>query len=285
MLAAAPEAALYRAVGALARRIVDRGGRRARIAQVNLRIALPEKTEAEREKLARRAFAELLWAGLDLARAGGWSAEQLRERVDFHAREHIDKALADGRGCLVLIPHLSSLELAMRAAPAHGVPITVMTKPASNPLIDAHLNAQRERAGARVLPHRGVAKEALRVLREGRLLVISNDQYERRSKSVNVPFFGVRVPTGRGLATLSLRTGAPVVPLYITRQDSRHSRMVSLPPIEPVSSGSARPDVGVLTERYNAVIEKIIRTHPEQYLWSHKRFRNSADLPRDVYGI
>ena len=185
----------------------------------------------------------------------------------------------------MLIPHLSSLELALRAAPAHGVPITVMTKPASNPLIDAHLNAQRERAGARVLAHRGVAKQALRVLREGRLLVISNDQYERRSKSVKVPFFGVRVPTGRGLATLSLRTGAPVVPFYIVREDARRSRMISLPPIDPVASGFARPDVEVLTERYNAVIEEIIRTHPEQYLWSHKRFRNSPDLPEGVYGV
>ena len=274
---------LYRAVGALARRIIDRGGRRARIAQVNLAIALPEKSETERQELARRAFAELLWAGLDMARAGGWSPAQLRERVDFDAREHIDKALAAGRGCLVLIPHLSSLELALRAAPAHGVPITVMTKPASNPLIDAHLNAQRERAGARVLAHRGVAKQALRVLREGRLLVISNDQYERRSKSVKVTFFGVRVPTGRGLATLSLRTGAPVVPFYITRQDVRHSRMVSLPPIEPIVADSARPDVEVLTERYNRAIEGIIREHPEQYLWSHKRFRHSPDLPPDVY--
>jgi KDO2-lipid IV(A) lauroyltransferase len=279
----APEAALYGAVGALARRIVDRGGRRARIAQVNLGIALPESSEAERRELARRAFTELLWAGLDLARAGGWSPEQLRERVDFDAREHIDKALAAGCGCLVLIPHLSSLELALRAAPAHGVPITVMTKPASNPLIDAHLNAQRERAGARVLAHRGVAKQALRVLREGRLLVISNDQYERRSKSVKVPFFGVRVPTGRGLATLSLRTGAPVVPFYITREDVQHSRMVSLPPIEPIVADSARTDVEVLTERYNRAIEGIIREHPEQYLWSHKRFRHSPDLPRDVY--
>ncbi len=274
---------LYRAVGALARRIVDRGGRRARVAQVNLRIALPEKTEAERQELARCAFVELLWAGLDLARAGRWSAEQLRERVDFQARQHLDKALTDGRGCLVLIPHLSSLELALRAGPAHGVPFTVMTKPASNPLIDVHLNAQRERAGARVLAHRGVAKQALRVLRTGGLLVLSNDQYERRSRSVRVPFFGARVPTGRGLATLSLRTGAPVVPFYITRKDFRHSRMVSLPPIEPVTSGSARPDVEVLTERYNRVIEEIVREHPGQYLWSHKRFRHSPDLPRDVY--
>jgi KDO2-lipid IV(A) lauroyltransferase len=158
-----------------------------------------------------------------------------------------------------------------------------MTKPASNPLIDADLNGQRERAGATVLAHRGVLADALQALRDRRVLVISNDQYERRSRSVKVPFFGVRVPTGRGLATLSLRTGTPVVPFYIARRDIERSRMVCLPPVEPVRTRDFKHDVETMTKRYNEAIEGIIREHPEQYLWSHKRFRNSPDLPKDVY--
>jgi KDO2-lipid IV(A) lauroyltransferase len=283
MLAAAPEAALYRAVGAIANHTVARFGRRAHITRVNLQIAFPEKSEAERREIARRSFVDLLWAGVDLARVRSYSREELVERVEFHGREHIEKTTASGRGCLILIPHLGSLELALRAAPAHGLPICVMTKPASNPLIDDDLNGQRERGGAQVLAHRGVLAEALEALREQRVLVISNDQYERRGRAVEVPFFGVRVPTGRGLASLSLRTGVPVVPFYIARRDFRHSRMICLPPIAPVRTRNFRRDVKNMTTRYNEAIEGIIREHPEQYLWSHKRFRNLPKIPEDVY--
>lgn len=274
---------MYRSAAVLAGRFFDRGGRRARISHVNLRIAFPEKTAEERYRLARRSFVELAWSAIDIARVRRWGAEDLREHVEFCGREYIEKAHSAGRGCLVLIPHLGSLEVALRAAPAHGVPIAVLTKPASNPLINEHLNDQRERAGAAVLAHRGEMQTAMRALRDRRLVVVANDQYERRRRSVRVPFFGVQAPTGRGLAALSLRTGAPVVPVYITRRDATHSRMVCLPPLEPVRTGAFARDLETLTKRYNEVIEGIVREHPEQYLWAHKRFRNCPDLPHDVY--
>lgn len=282
-LARVPEAPLYAAAAAGARWLFDRGGRRVRIACVNLAVALPDESEAARRELARRSFVELVWSGLDLARARRWDAEALRQRVSFHDREHMDKTIAAGRGCLVLIPHLGSLELALRAAPAHGIPITVMTKPASNPLIDRDLNADRQRAGAQVLRHRHITRQALAALRAGRPLVISNDQYERRSRSIHARFFGVLAPTGRGLAALSLRTGAPVVPVYIARSDPSRSRLTCRPPIEPVRTGDFRRDLQAMTTRYNRAIEDIVRLHPDQYLWSHKRFRNCLDLPESLY--
>jgi KDO2-lipid IV(A) lauroyltransferase len=283
LLAYAPEGAIYGLAAALARGFHAVGGRRSRIAWKNLELVFPEKTEAEREALARRSFVELFWAGIDLARVRRWDAEELRRRVPLEGREHLEKAAAGGRGFLVLIPHLSSLELALRAAPAHGIPICVMTKPASNPMIDAHLNAERERAGASVLAHRRVLDAAMDALRGERPLVISNDQYERRGRAVEAAFFGHRVPTGRGVATLSLRTGAPVVPVYIAREGPERCRLVCRPSIEPVRASAYREDVLRMTERYNREIEEIVRLHPEQYLWSHKRFRHSPDLSEGFY--
>jgi KDO2-lipid IV(A) lauroyltransferase len=92
---------------------------------------------------------------------------------------------------------------------------------------------------------------------------------------VFVPFFGVPASTSKGLALLALRTGAPVVPVFLRREpDGRHCMDVR-PPLP------APPDEDVLTytAAFNAAIEAAIRRAPEQWLWMHARWRTR---PREV---
>ena len=125
----------------------------------------------------------------------------------------------------------------------------------------------------------------LRALRKGRAVVALNDQYARRSRGVFVPFFGVRVSTSLGPALMALRTGAPIVPgLRASRIGPDRHRLMIRPALETPDTGDRRKDAELLTARSNAALEEFIREHPEQWMWSHRRFRHSPDLPGDPYG-
>ena len=114
-------------------------------------------------------------------------------------------------------------------------------------------------------------------------MIVLNDQYSSRARGVFVPLFGVRCSTSIGVATLALRTGAPVVPAYVVRDGPDHHTITFLPPLEMEVSGDREGDIEAATARYNRALEEIIRRHPEQWMWAHRRFRHSPDLKGDPY--
>jgi len=269
---------------AVARAAFALGSRRAAVSLTNLRIAFPDRSEAWRRKIAHSSYVHLAWGAVDAARSTAWSDSALRERFEIVGREHFDAAQARGCGILVLVPHLGSFELALLALSLGDVPVTVVVRPLSNCRVSRDVKAARSRCGAEILVHRGAARRMREALREGRIVVVVNDQYTRRSEGIPAPFFGVRACTSPGPAMLSLRSGAPVVPLYTVRIDRDRHRAVYLPAIEPEPTGDRARDIAHATERHNAVLESIIRRHPEQWMWGHRRFRHSPDLAGDIYG-
>ena len=75
-----------------------------------------------------------------------------------------------------------------------------------------------------------------------------------------------------------------MVPAYCVRLGPDRHRLTILPALETPDTGDRRKDAELLTARSNAALEEIIRAHPEQWMWSHRRFRHSPDLPGDPYG-
>jgi KDO2-lipid IV(A) lauroyltransferase len=123
----------------------------------------------------------------------------------------------------------------------------------------------------------------LRAVRHGRVVAVVNDQYSRRARGVFVPLFGTLCSTSAGLATLALRTGAPVLPFYIVRDAPDHHTARIEPPLELRRSGDRRKDIETVTAQFNAALEAIIRRYPTQWMWSHRRFRHSPELGADPY--
>ncbi len=283
-LRALPAPAAYGLAGWLAERYFGFGDGRVRVALANLRVAFPELDDAERLRIGRASYRHLAWSAIDVARSAHWSAEELVSRFEVVGFEHYEAAVARGRGVLVLVPHVGSFELALMAAPLFDVRITAIARPLANPLVQREVQRHRTRHGSELIQHRRVVPRMLEALREGRNVVIVNDQYTRRSKGIFVPFFGVRCSTSPGPATLALRSGAPVLPFYVVRLSRDRHRAVCLPPIELEPSGHRRKDVEEATARFNRVLESVVRAHPEQWMWGHRRFRHSPDLPADPYG-
>jgi len=280
---ALPEGAARRLARAIALRLFEQGGRRQSAALANLALAYPGLSEPARREIARESWVQTAWGMVDAARSRAWSDEELRRRVRFEHIERLEKALARGRGAIILTLHFGSIELALMAAPLVGIPLTVVGRPLPNPWIRRHMAQQRTRTGGLLLEHHDVAPRILRALRQGRAVAFLNDQYARRTGGILAPLFGARCFTAPGAALLALRSQAPVLPFYIVREAPDRHRAVILPELELERTGDVRRDVATATARTNESLEAIIRLHPEQWLWSHRRFRRSPDLPADFY--
>lgn len=283
VLASLPLRLAQRVATALAVCLFRLGGNQVRFALCNLRIAYPDLDEARRRRIGRQSYVNLAWNLIDVARAERWSDAELLEHLEFRDLEHLEKARAQGEGALVLTPHLGNFELAMRAAPLLGLPVTVIGRPLRNPLLREHMRRLRTSTGAELIAHRNVAPRMLRALKQGRIVGVMNDQYSKRSRGVFVPLFGARCSTSAGPAILALRSGAPIVPFYVHRDGPDHHCATFLEPIQARRTGSREADVEALTARCNAVIEAMIREHPEEWMWAHRRFRHSPDLAPGLY--
>jgi KDO2-lipid IV(A) lauroyltransferase len=212
-----------------------------------------------------------------------WSGPELRARFEFRGLEHLDRALAEGKGAFLLSAHLGNFDLAGRALAERGYAVFPVARAMRNPWLWRRVLAERERFGSHSIDHRRALAPILRALRSRGVVAILNDQYSRRSQGIFVPFFGVRASTSAGIATLALRTGAPILPSFAVRDGPDHHRVTLEPPLERPAAGDRDAAIAELTARCNAALEAAIRKHPEQYMWGQRRFRHSPDLPGNLY--
>jgi Kdo2-lipid IVA lauroyltransferase/acyltransferase len=285
LVRALPQRVSYGLASRLGRWIFDRQGRHARWARANLAIAFPNLSQAERDEIGRRSFENFAWNIVDYPRSEGWTDEQILARFEVIGLEHVEKAVDKGNGVLLLTLHIGSWELGVQAialALKRWKP-AVLGRPMQNPLLYRRITNTRTRAGAQLIDRRDAAKPMLRALRDGRPIGLLLDQYSRRSRGVFVPLFGVRCSTSAGLATLALRTGAAIVPCYVLRRDHDHHSAIFLPELDFERSGDRKADIEGLTALCNRLIEKLVRETPEQWMWQHRRFRHSPDLPSEPY--
>ena len=254
-----------RLIGRLARRLAPR--RRA-ITKSNLARCFPELSAAEREHLSREHF-EALGIGLVETAVCWWAPDwRLRSRVEIEGLEHLRQAEEAGRGAIMLTAHFTTLELGGRLLSMQHR-IMVVYRPHENPVINYLMRARRNAHSARVI-RRGDLRTMLHSLRRNAVIWYAPDQAYLGPRSVEAPFFGIPAPTNTATSRIVESTGAAVIPFFVKRLPSGRYRLKILPPLDDFPSGDHEADAG----RINAVLEKGIREAPEQYLWSHDRFKD-----------
>jgi KDO2-lipid IV(A) lauroyltransferase len=261
-------------LGALLVYVVARPLRR--VGMRNLEIAFPDRPLRERRRILRQSVLNLGRMVAELARLDRLGPEELRAMVTFEDEAWWAETMGRPRetGMLVLSGHFGNWELLVFAQGMRGFPVSMVHRTVANPFIDRWLNGLRTRAGTRLVRKRHAAGGVLRALHDRELLVLPFDQNSTRGIGVFVDFFGVPASTNSGIARLALRTGAPVVPAFIVREgrSARH-RVHVLPIMYAERSGDFEKDVQKATERFSEVFEGMVRRHPEQWLWVHKRWK------------
>lgn len=263
---------LGRRLGDLAWMILTQ--RRA-VALENLaRVFEGKRSGADLRRLGRRSFQHL---GMNLVESCIFffrPPSVLLSRLELAGVEHLDQAAGrSSKGALVLTAHYGNWELLTAFQMLSHLSFSIVVRPLDDPIMDRVVERFRRRSGVELISKRRGLGEILDALRRGGVVVILLDQNASRSEGVFAPFFGIPASTSKSLAVISLRTGAPVVPIFIRRlPDGRH-RVEVEPEIPPPADRS----VASYTAAFNRSIEEIIGKAPEQWFWMHRRWRTRPE--------
>jgi len=248
---------------------------RARRARSNYSAFAPGD-RATSSKLARGAFRNYARTVLDFLVLEKL-LDELKRTPGAISLEPLHRALTAGHGAIVVTPHLGNWDLGAAAIATCGSPVHAVTDPFGPPAVDGLVRAARERLGVGVIPVGPAStKEALRALRRNEVLLLACD-IDKGGPGVPVSFLGRRVVLPGGPATLSLRTGAPLIPGYMRRRDDGGHESRLLEPLPPPSPGDATAQTAELTQAIASSFEEMIRAHPSQWFAFHSLTRPPAE--------
>jgi KDO2-lipid IV(A) lauroyltransferase len=269
------QAAIGNIVGWLAYHLAKR---RKRIAQRNLELCFPEKNAAEIQTLLKRNLQASTRAALEHGLLVWASEARIKKLVRFEDEVHLDAH--QGKPLILMAPHFVGLDMGGVRMTAH-TRIASMYSLARSATVNRYLLHARSRFNQTLLvsKHEGI-RPVIGAIRSGLPFYYLPDQDAGRSESIFVPFFGISTATVPALSRLARVAGAKVVPA-ITRQlpGGQGYVMKFYPAWEDFPSGDIEAD----TRRMNAFIEDRIREMPEQYLWTHRRFKTRPEGQPSLY--
>lgn len=255
-----------------------------RTAIFNLQIAFPDWTEKQRRKVVRGMIRQVGWMAGEFSQLPKYTRENIERIVILDGFENFDAARRRGKGVLFLTGHMSAWELAPYAQALYGHPLHFLVRPVANRRVDALITEYRCRSGNQPIEKNRSARSILKVLGDGGTVGILADHNTTLEEGVFVDFFGIPASTTSGLARIALRTGAAVVPGFLSWDVQRRKyRLRFEPAIELVRTGNEELDVKENTQRFMRVIENYVRTYPDQWLWVHKRWKTRPPGEKPIY--
>jgi KDO2-lipid IV(A) lauroyltransferase len=230
----------------------------------------------EKRRIARQALKNIFLAPFNcIYYFHPKNMSRIVDDVEIVGLEHIHTALEGGSGVIGLGAHVGNFVLLTMRFAQSDVPFIVVTKDPRNramkdkftqwkqsfniPYIDADKEFQ-------------ATKDIIRALKENHLVYLLADE-RKKFGGISVPFFGKAALTAPGPAVLAIRTGAPILPLYITRKTYR-KHTIEIGPSLPVElTGEKERDIYAITLRANEAIEEMILKYPDQWTWLNRRWR------------
>jgi KDO2-lipid IV(A) lauroyltransferase len=249
-------------------------GERRKVALENLHVAFGgEKSEVELHAIARGTFQNLGMMAVEFFRIPKMDVETFKKRVKIERLEQALNLLTKGKGVLLLLSHFGNWEMMGIMSKLIGAPIMVIAKPMKkNQRIDQFITKIRNAAGLEVVSSIKASRIVIKALSQNRVVGILIDQRAKRSEGIWADFFGKKAPTTPGLAVLAMKTGAPVVPVFMVRNGFGKHRLVIQNPLELIRTGDIKKDVEANTQLFNHTLESMIRQYPDQWFWVHRRW-------------
>ena len=238
----------------------------------NISIVFPEMDSIKKRVLLRRAIRKTVIGFYESGRIYRWN--WVSRSVTIGGLNHLDEALAKGKGTIAFSAHIGSFPLILSYLKLRGYPIKNIGRDPENPYLARYFEKVREKAGIVHIPKNPVeisVRESMRWLVSGNILSLPSDQYT--SQGIPVLFFGRTVRTPTGPAVFSRRLGCAVVPVSIVRRGRKHLIRVE-PALAMNRSENQEKDIRDTTTLCNQVIERWVREDPEEWFgWFTRRFR------------
>jgi len=239
-----------------------------------------EKDPQEIRRLAKEIFFHFTLTPLETVyiAANGIPFERFLLKIKIEGKEHLDAALARGKGVIALGAHFGSFTLLGTRLAIEGYPFNLIVNVGRFRKLWGKLAYYQGIVGQQTIPLKPVPasiKKSLNCLHRNEILYIVADEQQRRG-GFPVPFFGQVAYSPPGPAILSLKTGAPILPMFILRDDELNRTLVIKSPLQFEPTKDQRKDIERLTYQFTKAIEETVRQYPTQWAWLNRRWK----LPR-----
>lgn len=221
------------------------------------------------EKIARSAFANLGITFIELVKLYFGRGEKIIASVSFEGVENYRQAHALGKGVILISGHCGNWELMGFTVCRELDPMFVVARQQSNAFFNGVIEKLRNRYGSSVIYSKGAAKKIFFALRKEAIVGIIIDQVVAPSEGAIVEFLGRRAWMTNAPPAIAEKTGSPIVPFFIHRENGGHKVVIS-PPIFTADFACASE----VTHKLNSSIEEYIRNHPDEWLWMYNRWKN-----------
>jgi Kdo2-lipid IVA lauroyltransferase/acyltransferase len=253
---------------------------RRRIAEINIAACFPELSAAQQRELVREHFGAVAASLAEISTGWFGDEDEVKRRIRVEGAEHLRRAQERGQGTILFAAHFTCIEFFWAALRPLCPRASGMYKWQKNPVMNEQMNRARLRYFDELLVKDNV-RRMLRNLQDNFVVWYASDQRAPAGKSsALVPFFGVPAMTSTAISRIARASGASVLPFYVRRIGNGDEYVMTIQaPVPGFPSGDDERDARELLKR----LEDHIRLCPEQYFWTHKRFKDRpAPLP-DLY--
>ncbi|HID96313.1 MAG TPA: hypothetical protein EYP53_09720 [Candidatus Latescibacteria bacterium] len=238
----------------------------------NLRAAFGTGNDHQIKRLSKEAFFDLGANAVDAVRLEAMSKEQVLDIVKAEGLEHLDAALEAGKGVIVVSGHIGNWELLAAYIAARGYPLNVVARELYDPRLNRILVSTRERFGTKNLTRGKDTRRIVRALKRGEIVAFLIDQ-DTKVDGIFVDFFGRPAHTPVGPVVLAMKTGAPLLPIAIHREEDGLHHVVVRRCIQVGTTGTRTEKIRNSTARCSRLLEEFISQHPTQWVWMHQRWK------------
>lgn len=253
-------------------------GFRKKIVLDNLSIAFPEWSEKKKRQVGRESVYQLGYSFSEFFFIPSMSQQWLEKNVVFEGWENLEKARAVGKGMFFLSLHLGNGDLASNAIVMKGQNVHLITKRFKTQWFNDLWFSIRGAKGVKYIDAHGPnnAFEILKALKRNSGVVFVLDQFMGKPFGIATTFFGKRTGTAYGLALFVTKTQAPVLPIYTFEGNDSKLHVVFEPAMDTMKYVTEDKDQTILnmTQAFNDKLEEIVRKHPEQWMWVHRRWKD-----------
>lgn len=201
------------------------------------------------------------------------SAPFLTRHVDVRGLEH----LPPNGGCILFGGHIGNWEWMAPTMQALGYPMAEVVRPLDDALLSRFVDGIRSAGGVVTIPKTHAGAEAMRLLKDGFIVGILVDQ-SPRFNAAPAKFFGRPCWATIGVPILAVRANVPIFPLSMVRGTGDRYTVEIHPEVELLRDGPTHQNIVENTQRCQAAVEAIVRDHPEQWLWFHRRWKTRKRL-------
>jgi KDO2-lipid IV(A) lauroyltransferase len=249
-------------------------GRLRRVGVRNLKLALPELSTAERNRILRGVYVHLAWQLVEFCRMTRYTPQNTSAWLRTEGLDRYLAAQARGNGVLVVTGHLGAWELSSFYHSLMGHPMGMVIRRLDNRRLDDFVNGIRCLHGNKVIHKDDFGRGLLLAMRSGQTVGILMDTNMTPPQGSFVKFFGLEACTATGLAHVARKTGAAVLPGFMLWEPSERRYVLHFgPEIQIPHTANPAEDILAATQLCTQAIESWIRRYPDQWLWIHRRWK------------